>query len=78
MTMLLDYRYMTPLLGLIYRLLKLFSIFSEKSNIHLLRNAICFYNETEGECHKSGGDVEDAQRLRQLCFQQSGKAIYVA
>jgi hypothetical protein len=40
---------MTPLLVLIYRLLKLFSIFSEKTTILLLRNAISFYNETEGD-----------------------------
>jgi len=46
MTKLLDY--MTHLLVFIYRLLKLFSIFSEKSNILLLRNAICCYNEAEG------------------------------
>jgi hypothetical protein len=77
MTMLFDYRYMTLLLVLIYRLLKLFSIFSEKTTILLLLNAICFHNETEGRWHKSGGHVGDAQRLRQLCFQQSGKALTI-
>jgi hypothetical protein len=76
MTKLLDC--LTQLLVFIYRLLKLFSIFSEKSNILLLRNVTCYYNEAEGRWHKSGGDVGDVQGLRQLCFQQSGKALYVA
>ncbi len=53
---------------LIYRLLKLFSIFSEKTTNVLLHNAIWFYNETEEGWHKSGSDVGDFQGLRQLCF----------